>query len=771
MADNTTGVSQSTLNQVLLSGNANLDNQIFNTRNVNTPTLQPQINLPSLKLDKTNAPNTSPQNIQLTNQFLDVNRQNFNLQSQQVQNQADLQNQALIQSQKDAQTRNLMLFGQGGYVNPSQSSRNLSFTTDVNARVTQQLNNTQKQATLQLNQIASNYATQNLSALNMNRQNDFQDRQFNLSEALQRGSETGQQYIYNPNTGKVENTGQLNLQGKSFDASMTGSYTDYQGQKQRTLQARQIDSNLIDAGIKRALTVSDLTGYMPSNLSSAVNADGTPNFNFDFTQQSREMTTQGKLNQAAIAQAGYTQNLYGSMNASGVYNQEVAAKSALLDAQINQAQTSNIQQTLAQAQTKYAIDNPQTWQSVSPQATQNLLEAKLWGDKANAETDPIKQAEFFKFKAEAENKYFAEYGKGDSLYYTTDKELNDKNQVVKETFRYKTGALAKYGLDGSQQWTTNDPKKQTGIDEMTKSLTQEFLKSFEQNPEDPSKTVNKLIFTSPKDNTNMLLAFRSVVKGSDGQEIPAGYEYKSINITGLNQADRVAFNDALDKALVNDTNNKDVKVYNNSLQNANKIIADFAAKDTTGKLSKSIPPLEFVKQLEDYGLANTGVLNGITNAKAMGMLLLGSNTAGNDIVKDDANGSKFNSTLNSVQATLDNVQKWANANKKDPKTGKDIVIDPDTIFKSIYNGDKNIQMTSEFNSNLTMPMNESVDNAGIIKNMTKWSKNYKNKGLEQVASNNLGAILRLNNAEPGKTYDANGKPLSIEYLFSGNYLK
>ena len=214
MADstNTTGVSQQTLDQVLRSGYANINSSIFNTAksNINPLPLQ-QITLPPIQITEQNAPNTSIQNRQLTNQFLDVNNRNFNLQSQQIQNQYDLQTQSLQQSQKDAQSRNLMAFGQSSFVDPGDSSRNLSMVTNVNAKVNQEVRNIQNQASIQLNQVATNYA---------------QDRQFNFNEALQRGIETRQQYTYNPKTGKIEYTKELDYIPNSLLVSPEKEFSD-----------------------------------------------------------------------------------------------------------------------------------------------------------------------------------------------------------------------------------------------------------------------------------------------------------------------------------------------------------------------------------------------------------------------------------------------------------------------------------------------------------------------------------------------------------------
>lgn len=758
-SENTTGITQNTLDQVLMSGYANVDAKIYNN---NTPQPLPiqQITLPQIQITNQNAPNTSPQNRQLTNQFLDVNKKNFDLQSQQVSNQYNLQTQALAQSQKDAQTRNLISFGQSSFINPAESSRNLSFVTDVNAKVRQEYNNIANQATLSLNQVASNFATQNFTALNMNRQNDVQDRQLNLSEALQRGAETGQLYNYNPETGRVENTGQLNLQGKSFDASMTGWYQDYQGQRQRTLQARQIDSNLVDATIKRQLTVSDLTGLMP-DFSNIQTADGLPNYAFDFTKNTGALTVQGQLNQANLAQAGYTQNLYNSMNTNQLYNQEVQAKSALLDAQIQQTKTSNAQQLLSQAEIKYKMDNPQTWQApANAPARQNLLEMKALSDLADKETNPEAKKAIQLQLANKMKIHTDEYGEGDMIYYKTQTEYKD-GVPIKENFYYTPDALAKYGLNGTMEWTSNDPKKQEGITEMKKSLTEEFTKAFEKYAEDPTKTVNKLIYRNPADNNSMVVALRSVRREKDG-EVPAGYEFIELNLKGLSDGQKNEFYNKIKNAEVKGSKG-DMATFNNSLQNAKNIIDEYGKLNSVVGFKKTISPAEAMERLNTYGISNKEPLTDISNSKALSMLLLGSNTEGNKIITTKGIGlDGFNRTLNTLKTTLDSVAKKSNE--------QNIRINPDEIFLQIANGVDNIQVGINPDKSPITIQNGSKEDASLVKTMRNWYSQYVNKNMETNGKDILNALIKSNGGSLATPSMANGNPLSIEYLFTGNYL-
>lgn len=754
---NTTGVSQATLDQVLRSGYANIDASLFNTArsNIQAPALQ-QINLPQIQITAQNAPNTSPQNRQLTNQFLDVNQRNFDLQSQQVRNQYDLQVQSLEQSQKDAQSRNLMAFGQSSFVNPSESSRNLSMVTDVNAKVQREVRNIGSQASLQLNQIATNYATQNLNALNTNRQNDFQDRQFNLSEALQRGAETGQLYDYNRETGKVENTGKLNLAGKNFDASMTGWYNDFNNQKQRTLAAKQIDSNLIDANIKRALTVSDLTGLMPE-LGSAQTPDGLANSAFDFTRNTGQLTVQGQLNQAALAQSDYTRNLYGSMNNAGLYNQEVQAKSALLDAQIDQALTSRAQGEQTRAELDYLKKNPQLWQAVSPEATNNLMEMKVLKDLMDKETDPVKKEAFAKQYFADYQKHAAEYGEGDQIYYKTVPEFDAKDNLKEEKFYYNTDALAKYGLNGAIEWSSNDPKKQEGISQMKSKLTEEFLNAFVKYPDDPSKAVNKLIYKNPGNENELVLGLRSVVKTSDGKEIPSGYEYTKVDMSKLSTEQKMQLEGELRTTIVQGS--KDMTEYNNSLKRARDIIDKYDKID--GTVAETLTSTKAVEALQRFGILGKEALDGYTNGKALSMLLLGSNSAGNAIITKDTNLASFNAGMKSLQTTLQTV-----ANKA---SNDGIKIQPDEIFKQIASGDEFIQLGTGANKQpITLPNNSRGDK-DLISTMIKWYDQYQTSGIQGKGSETLDTILQLNDITQS-SYNANGNPISMEYLFAGSYL-
>ena len=759
-SENTTGITQNTLDQVLMSGYANVDAKIYNN---NTPQPLPiqQITLPQIQITNQNAPNTSQQNRQLTNQFLDVNKQNFDLQSQQVSNQYNLQTQALAQSQKDAQTRNLISFGQSSFVNPAESSRNLSFVTDVNAKVRHEYNNIANQATLSLNQVATNFATQNFTALNMNRQNDVQDRQLNLSEALQRGAETGQLYNYNAETGRVENTGQLNLQGKSFDASMTGWYQDYQGQRQRTLQARQIDSNLVDATIKRQLTVSDLTGLMP-DFSNIQTADGLPNYAFDFTKNTGALTVQGQLNQANLAQASYTQNLYNSMNTNQLYNQEVQAKSALLDAQIQQAKTSNSQQLLSQAEIKYKLENPKTWQApANAPARQNLLEMKALSDLADKETNPeVKKAIQLKL-ANREKTHSDEFGEGDMIYYRTETEYDTKGNPTKENFYYTPNALAKYGLNGTMKWETNDPKKQEGLSTMKTALTAEFKKAFVDYASDPTKVVNKILYRNPSNNDNMVVALRSVRREKDG-EVPAGYEFIELNLKGLNDVQKNEFYNKIKNAEVKGSKG-DMATFNTSLQNAKNIIDEYAKLNTSTGFKTRLDPAQAMSKLNEYGIANEEPMDGISNSKALSMLLLGSNTEGNKIITSkDVGLDGFNRTLNTLKTTLNDVASKSNERK--------INIDADKIFQQIANGNENIQIgVNPDNSPITI-QNGSKEDASLVKTMRNWYSQYVNKNMETNGKDILNALIKSNGDGLAKPSMANGNPLSVEYLFTGNYL-
>lgn len=757
---NTTGVSQQTLDQVLRSGYANIDASLFNTNRGNSiqaPALQ-QINLPQIQITAQNAPNTSPQNRQLTNQFLDVSQRNFDLQSQQVRNQYDLQVQSLEQSQKDAQSRNLMAFGQSSFVNPSESSRNLSYVTDVNAKVQREVRNIGSQASLQLNQIATNYETQKANVLNTNRQNDFQDRQFNLSEALQRGAETGQIYDFNRETGRVENTNKLNLAGKNFDASMTGWYEDFNNQKQRTLAAKQIDSNLIDANIKRALTVSDLTGLMPE-LGSAQTPDGLANPNYDFTRNTGQLTVQGQLNQAALAQSDYTRNLYGSMNNAGLYNQEVQAKSALLDAQIDQALTSRAQGEQTRAELDYLKKNPQLWQATSPEATNNLMEMKVLKDLMDKETDPVRKEAFAKQYFADYQKHTAEYGEGDQLYYTTRAEYDAKGNLKEEKFYYNTDALAKYGLNGAMEWTSNDPRKQEGINQMKAKKTEEFLNAFVKYPDDPSKAVNKLIYKNPGNENELVLGLRSVVKTSDGKEIPSGYEYTKVDMSKLSTEQKMQLEGELRTTIVQGS--KDMTEYNNSLTRARDIIEKYDKMVPDGSVAKTLSSTEAVGALKSFGILGKEALDGYTNGKALSMLLLGSNSAGNAIITKDTNLGNFNAGMKSLQTTLQTV-----ANKA---TNDGIKIQPDEIFKQIVNGDEFIQLGTGPNKQpITLPNNSRGDK-DLINTMVKWYDQYQTSGIQGKGSETLDTILQLNDITQS-SYNANGNPISMEYLFAGSYL-
>lgn len=761
MADstNTTGVSQQTLDQVLRSGYANINSSIFNTAksNINPPPLQ-QITLPPIQITEQNAPNTSIQNRQLTNQFLDVNNRNFNLQSQQIQNQYDLQTQSLQQSQKDAQSRNLMAFGQSNFIDPGDSSRNLSMVTNVNAKVNQEVRNIQNQASIQLNQVATNYATQNMAALNTNRQNDFQDRQFNLSEALQRGAETGQIYDYNKDSGKVENTNKLNLAGKNFDASMTGWYTDFNSKKERTLAARQIDSNLVDSNIKRALTVSDLTGLMPE-LNSAQTPDGLPNFAFDFTKNTGQLTTQGQLNQASLSQSGYTKNLYDTMNNTGLYNQEVKAKSVLLNAQIDQASTSMAQGEQTRAELDYLKKNPKLWQSTSDTGTDALVNIKVLDDLIKKETDPAKQEMLVLQQQKQKDIYTAEYGDGDSIYYRTSIEKDAKGNITKENFNYIPDALAQHGLNGSLNWTSNDPKKQEGINKMKAELTTEFLSAFNQNGMDTTKAINKLMYAHPN-NKELMVGFRSVVKNNEGVEVPSGYEYTKIDMSNLSTQQRVAFQEELQQAK---TQGKEGVSYSNTLQTARDIIDKYVnIVPNNSNFKTSLNSTEVAKELKNFGILDKRVLdNGITNGKALTMLLLGSNSSGSKMLTDDANLTNFNAKMNSVQSTLASVTQKAMDNN--------LKIDGKDVFRQMVNGNDNIQLgTDSKKQPITIP-NRNKEDKNIISSMIDWYDQYQTKGIESKGMETLNTILQLNNIKT-TPYDANGSALSMEYLFSGNYL-
>lgn len=758
-SNNTTGVSQATLDQVIRSGYGNIDASLFNTaRNGIQASALQQINLPQIQINEQNAPNTSPQNRQLTNQFLDVNQKNFNLQSQQVQNQYDLQVQSLQQSQKDAQSRNLMAFGQSSLVNPSESSRNLSYVTDVNAKVQKEVRNIGNQASLQLNQIATNYATQNLSALNTNRQNDFQDRQFNLSEALQRGAETGQLYDYNKETGKVENTGKLNLAGKNFDASMTGWYEDFNNQKQRTLAAKQVDSNLIDANIKRALTVSDLTGLMPE-LGSAQTPDGLANSAFDFTRNTGQLTVQGRLNESALAQSDYTKNLYGSMNNAQLYDQEVKAKSALLDAQIDQTLTSKAQGEQTRAELDFLKKNPQLWQATNSQTTETLMRMKVLKDLMDNETDPTKKEALAKKYFEDYKTYSAEYGEGDQLYYTTKAEFDAKGNLKEEKFYYTPDALAKYGLNGAMEWSSNDPKKQEGISQMKSKLTEEFLNAFVENGIDPTKAINKLIYKNPNGNDELVLGLRSVVKTSDGKEIPSGYEYTKIDMSKLNTEQKMQFENELRTTVSQGSTN--MAEYNNSLTRARDIVDKYNKMTPNGGLSTTLKSTEAVEALQRFGILDKKPLDKYSNRQALSMLLLGSNSAGSAIVRNEPALTDFNAKMKTVQSTLKAVAEKARNNN--------IKIQPDEIFKQIASGDEFIQLGVGTNKQPITLTNNSSGDKTLINTMIKWYEQYQTSGIQGKGSETLDTILRLNDITES-SYNANGNPISMEYLFAGSYL-
>lgn len=630
-----TGVSQDTLNTVLRAGGIS-DATRFGASNIDA--IANQTALPNnlaqkiqpIQITEQNAPNTTFQDRQLTNQFLDVNRQAFELQNQMIGNQANLQQQALTRQAKDAMNQNLLMYGASGAIDSRDSSRNLSNLTSVEAKLSQELGNVRMKALELSNQNIFNYAQQNLTGLQMNKQADFQNRQFNLQESLQRGQETGMVFEYNPATGKVESTNKLNLAGKAMEAEMTGDYTTFEGQKVRSLTGLQVDASLITNQLENAIGVSRLTGEIP-NLAGIKTPDGRYNPNFDFTKGTGRLTQDALLNAGAIAQSGYNANLYGTMNEQGLYQDQVALERENIRTALGQ---NAVQQELNRLSVDYYKQQlgEAGGQLVSnvDQAMEKLKNAKTPDEEARA----LQELEL------ANQGMVQKYGEGNGLYYKIEgkPKTDSKGNIIgfENELAVDANALKKRGINFDIDFNRNN--------DLEKKAQEALYKEFQDglsSRSDISRFINKMM-VSGADKSGNEYYLSLAARNGDGT-IGNGYEFMKLNTSNMKPADKIAFTVDIAKAGAETPAELDV---------LSKLIKDYEGK---GLQRNVVGATDFVKNMRASGASNGSFfgVDGVTNDKIARIGFLSNTPSFKKMIQSDVNLNKFDNDMINLRNSLE----------------------------------------------------------------------------------------------------------------------
>jgi len=640
MATNPTGISQETLNAVLRAGQYNnLDSNRFNSSNIDRIAQQNAIDtnitsqLSPININAQNAPNSTVQNRELTNAFLGVNKQAFDLQNMQIGNQANLQQQQLARNAKDAMNQNLLMYGSSGATDSRDSSRNLSNLTSTEAGLSQALGNIRMKQLELTGQNTLNFSQQNAAILQSNRQNDVQDRQLNLQEGFQRGQETGEQFQLNPVTGKVESTGKLNLAGKAMEAEMTGNYTDFMGNKTRSLTGLQVDAALRTSQVENAIGFARLTGFTP-DFSTMNMETGGYNPAFDFTRNTGQLTQDARLNAGALAQSGYNSNLYNAMTRQGLYNEQVEAERS----NINTAISNNMaQQEINKATTDYYK------QSFGEQGAQTLSNSDAARQALANATTPEAKAQALQQIESYDKALQSQYGEGAGLYYniTKNTKLNKDGTPgsVETLYTADANALAKYGINFDVDFNKNNPEEE----KVQKKLEGQLQEAMNANT-DISRVINKMVVAGGNPNETFLALARR-----NGTSIGNGYDFLQINTSQMTPNDKIEF-----MAAVTKTNEANPKALDELAVN---VIKKF---ETNNKLqvNRGISAPDFISAMRFKGADRGNFLNmkGTTNEQIARLGFLGNTPAMKSLIKADPSLQTFDNNMLSLRGAIEGIQ-------------------------------------------------------------------------------------------------------------------